>query len=66
MTFEKYDQATFFERYNKMPGKRGGLVRDNEEGLQLRNKLVAVKNEASRHCPVVTHVEMAPDKQVVE
>jgi len=64
MPFEKYEQATFFERYNKMPGKRGGLVRDNEEGPGLREQLKQVKIDAAANCPVVKHIESnVPDKE---
>lgn len=66
MPFETFEQATFFERYNQMPGKRGGLVRDNKEGPGLKKKLKEVKTEAAAHCPVVKHIEVDPDKKVVE
>lgn len=66
MSFEKFEQATFFERYNKMPGKRGGLVRDSEDGPKLRKELTAVKMDADKHCPVVTHIGLDPDKKVIE
>ncbi len=64
MKFEDFEQATFFERYNKMPGKRGGLVRDSEEGPKLREQLKQVKTDAAANCPVVKHIESnVPDKE---
>jgi len=62
MPFDEYEQATFFERYNKMPGKRGGLVRDSKDGEKLRNKLTEIKKEAGAKCLVVKHVERKPVK----
>ena len=66
MPFETFERATFFERYSKMPGKRGGLVRDSEDGPQLRKKLKEVKLEADAHCPAVIHIGLDPDKKVIE
>jgi hypothetical protein len=62
MPFKEYEQATFFERYNDMPGKRGGLVRDSKDGEKLRDSLVEVKKEAGVKCIVVKHIERQPVK----
>ena len=64
--FAEFEQATFFQRYDQMPGKRGGLVRDNEEAPQLKKHLNEVKTQAAANCPVVKHIELNPEKKVKE
>ena len=66
ISFDEYEQATFFQRYDQMPGKRGGLVRDNEEAPQLKKHLNEVKTEAAANCPVVKHIELNQEKKVIE
>ena len=66
MEFDRFEQATFFVRYDQMPGKRGGLVRDNEEAGDLKKELNKVKTDAAANCPVVKHVEPDKSKKVVE
>jgi len=56
LPFEVFEEATFFERYNKMPGKRGGLVRDNKRAEKLTKELQAVQEKANNECLVVTHI----------
>jgi hypothetical protein len=59
-SFEDYDNALMFERYRDMPGKRGGIVRDNEEGRVLTNKMRQAREEAAAQCPRVVRIEREP------
>lgn len=56
MPFERYEQATFFKRYSRMPGKRGGLVRDNKEADELVSELDEAYEVSRQKCPTVKHV----------
>lgn len=56
LPFAVYEEATFFERYSRMPGKRGGLVRDNKRAEKLTAELHAAKEKANKECLVVTHI----------
>lgn len=56
MPFTEYEQATFYERYRSMPGKRGGLVRDNDESRALQKKLKEVGHEAAQQCKPIPHI----------
>jgi len=59
-TFEEFDSALMFERYKDMPGKRGAMVRDNEEGRVLTTRLKKAREEAAAQCPRVVRIEREP------
>ena len=59
-TFDEYDSAVLFERYANMPGKRGGLFRDSEQGEKLKARLKSAREEAAKQCPVVVRLEREP------
>ena len=59
-TFEEYDNAVVFERYANMPGKRGGLFRDSEQGDKLKARLRKAREEAAKQCPTVVRIEREP------
>ena len=62
VVFEEFERARFFERYNQMPGKRGGLVRDSKEGEKLVENLNAAREEAARECPEVKNIATPPKR----
>ena len=45
----------------EMPGERGALFRDTEEGNKLRGRLERLVKESAQRCPLVKHIE-APKK----
>ena len=47
LTFEVFEQASLQERYNRMPGKRGGLFRDDKISREQLKQLKAVR----KHVP---------------
>ena len=59
-SFEDYDSAVMFERYEDMPGKRGAMLRDNEEGVALKARLKQARKEAAAQCPRVIRIEREP------
>ena len=61
MTFEVFEQASLQERYNRMPGKRGGLFRDDEISREQLKQLKAVRNKAMAACPAVKKVMRADE-----
>ena len=56
LTFAAYEQASLYERYIPMPGKRGNLFRDSERGREYVKQLEAVREKATTACPVVKRV----------
>ena len=48
LAFEVFEQASLQERYNRMPGKRGGLFRDDKIS---RDQLKQLKTAGSRPWP---------------
>ena len=61
MTFEVFEQASLQERYNRMPGKRGGLFRDDEISREQLKQLKAVRKQAIAACPAVKKVMRADE-----
>ena len=61
MTFEVFEQASLQERYNRMPGKRGGLFRDDEISREQLKQLKAVRKKAIAACPAVKKVMRADE-----
>ena len=56
MTFEIFEQASLQERYNRMPGKRGGLFRDDKISREHLKQLKAAREKAAARCPQVRKV----------
>ncbi len=63
MAFADYEQASLYERYVRMPGKRGNLFRDSKEGKEYVEKLRAVRQKALAACPVVRKITRDTVKQ---
>ena len=61
MTFEVFEQASLQERYNRMPGKRGGLFRDDEISREQLKQLKDVRKQALAACPAVKKVRRAEE-----
>ncbi len=57
MSFAEYEEATFFERYRRMPGKKGGIIRDSVRSGKLLEKLNQVGKEVAQQCIKAIHVE---------
>ena len=65
--YEEYNGARIYERFKKMPGKKGAFFRDNENGAVLYERLQAARKAADSECIVVKHIEAKrpdPDKEV--
>ena len=56
MSFTDYEQASLFERYINMPGKRGNLFRDSDEGRDYVKRLNAVRQKSQESCPRVRKI----------
>ncbi len=56
MLFAEYEDATTFERYRRMPGKKGGIVRDSKRAGLLSEKLTQVGKQVARRCKKVINV----------
>ncbi len=56
MGFTEYEQASLYERYIGMPGKRGNLFRDSEAREGYAERLKAVRQKAQEACPLVRKV----------
>ena len=61
MTFEVFEQASLQERYNRMPGKRGGLFRDDKISREQLKQLKEVRKQALAACPAVKKVKRAEE-----
>lgn len=53
MSFEAYQNASTYRRYRGMPGKRGGMFRENDDAEQLVSELEEHEVMAERSCPIV-------------
>ncbi len=60
LSFNAFEQGSLQERYNKMPGKRGGLFRDDEVSKGQLEQLEAVRKQADTMCPAVKRVTAPP------
>ncbi len=61
MSFEVFEQASLQERYNRMPGKRGGLFRDDKISREQLKQLKDVRKKAFAACPAVKKVMRADE-----
>ena len=60
LTFEVFEQASLQERYNSMPGKRGGLFRDDDISREQLKQLQETRKKAKAACPAVKRVATPP------
>ena len=56
LTFREYEEGNLMERYRRMPGKKGGIFRDNELGERYLRMLTAARKKAEHQCPRVKKV----------
>ncbi|MDE0154226.1 MAG: hypothetical protein OXS28_01265 [Gammaproteobacteria bacterium] len=63
ISFEVFEQASLQERYNRMPGKRGGLFRDDEISREQLKQLKAIRKQALASCPAVKKVKRAEESK---
>ncbi|MGI9229550.1 MAG: hypothetical protein ACR2P9_06805 [Gammaproteobacteria bacterium] len=62
LSFKEYEEGNLMERYKRMPGKKGGIFRENELGDQYLEKLNTARKKADMQCPAVRRVEVKRDK----
>lgn len=60
MAFRDYENASLVERYESMPGKRGQLFRDFQDGEKLLGQLLAARKDAVAQCPEVKRIVRQP------
>jgi hypothetical protein len=58
ISFVDYEDGLTFERNKKMPGEKGGAVRDNARAKQFHNDLVKAREIADASCITVKHVKL--------
>lgn len=63
LTFRVFEQASLQERYNLMPGKRGGLFRDDKISREQLKQLQAIRKQAFAACPAVRKVRRAEESK---
>ena len=61
LAFEVFEEASLQERYSGMPGKRGGLFRDDETSREYLKQLKAARKNATTGCPEVRKVMRAEE-----
>ena len=62
LTFEVFEEASLQERYSGMPGKRGGLFRDDDASREYLKALKAARKKAETACPQVRKVTRAEER----
>lgn len=50
VSFDEFTEARTFEIYKRMPGEKGGLFRDGDEGGDIGEKLSAARADAKKRC----------------
>jgi hypothetical protein len=58
ITFSDYEEAITFERNKKMPGEKGGAVRDNQRAKAFFDNLVKAREVADKSCITVKKVKL--------
>ena len=58
IVFSEYEEGRTYERNKKMPGEKGGAVRDNQRAKGFYEKLVKAREVADSSCIVVKHVQL--------
>ena len=61
LAFEVFEEASLQERYSGMPGKRGGLFRDDESSREYLKQLKTARKKATTACPEVRKVTRAEE-----
>ena len=61
ISFEVFEQASLQERYNRMPGKRGGLFRDDKISREQLKQLKDIRKKSLAACPAVKKVRRAEE-----
>ena len=61
LTFEVFEEASLQERYSGMPGKRGGLFRDDKTSREYLKQLKVAREKAATACPEVRKVTRAEE-----
>ena len=61
VNFDDFTEARTYEIYKRMPGEKGGLFRDSEQGNAITKKLEIVRLEAKKRCFI--GVKRKPAKQ---
>jgi len=56
LAFDEYEQGSLFERYVRMPGKRGNLFRDSDSGRDYVKRLKKARKEAAERCVIVKKI----------
>lgn len=52
MSFEDYQEAEVWKRYESYPGERGAMFRDVERSEEMKGKLNKARFEAKQACPL--------------
>ena len=50
VNFEDFNEARTFEIYQRMPGEKGAIFRENERGVAIRKKLADARQDARKRC----------------
>lgn len=50
LSFDEFSEARTFEIYQRMPGEKGALFRDNERAKKVVAQLQQARTEASKRC----------------
>ena len=58
ISFDDYEEGVTFERNQKMPGEKGGAVRDNARAKGLYEELVKAREVADASCIAVKTVQL--------
>ena len=48
--FEDFTEARTYEIYKRMPGEKGGLFRESEQGDKIIEQLEAARTDAKKRC----------------
>ena len=57
MPFKQFENASIQERYSRMPGEKGAVVRDNVKGKEDLKILLETRKAAAKKCPLVRNLE---------
>ncbi len=53
--FDEYETAKTQQRFQSMPGEKGGVFRDSDSGRELVKSFEKKMEEVNKSCPVVGH-----------
>jgi hypothetical protein len=63
ISYTDYEEGITYERNKKMPGEKGGAVRDNQRAKAFYDKLVKAREIADSSCIVVKKVKLPTAKK---